>query len=119
MAGKKGPQSVTSTMSSFTQTKAAPAKESSAAPAKESSVDFGLFAPKAKKVSVAGSFNNWNTNDLKLRKDEKGNWSGSARLKLGRYEYLFVVDGEWINDPKARETVSNPFGTINSVLTVR
>jgi hypothetical protein len=34
------------------------------------------------------------------------------------YEYCLVVDGQWIPDPKAKETVGNPFGGRNSVLTV-
>lgn len=84
-----------------------------------STADFELYAPKAKSVSVAGTFNNWSTSAFKLKKDLRGNWNGSTNLKPGRYEYLFVVDGEWINDPKARETVTNPFGTINSVKDVR
>lgn len=97
-------------------------KKSSDAPqtsSKEVLATFSLFAPNAKKVSAAGSFNNWNTNALKLKKDSQGNWTGSASLKTGRYEYLFFVDGEWVNDPKARETVTNAFGTINSVRDVR
>ena len=36
----------------------------------------------------------------------------------GRYEYLFVVDGQWLPDPNARESVQNPYGGTNSVLTV-
>jgi hypothetical protein len=36
----------------------------------------------------------------------------------GRHEYLFVVDGQWLPDPKAKESVQNPFGGRNSVLVV-
>jgi len=36
----------------------------------------------------------------------------------GRYEYLFVVDGQWLPDPNAKESVANPFGGRNSVLRV-
>ena len=39
-------------------------------------------------------------------------------MALGTYEYCLVVDGQWMPDPLARETVSNPFGGRNSVLTV-
>lgn len=109
MVGKKGFATL-SPLGSGTIKAAAP---------KDAEINFALFAPKAKSVAVAGSFNNWNTNASKLKKDSNGTWTGSVRLKPGRYEYLFCVDGGWLNDPKARETVSNPFGTINSVITVR
>jgi hypothetical protein len=31
-------------------------------------------------------------------------------LPSGRYEYRFVVDGQWTDDPAAGETVMNPYG---------
>jgi hypothetical protein len=39
-------------------------------------------------------------------------------LTPGTYEYCLVVDGQWMPDPLARETVPNPFGGRNSVLNV-
>jgi hypothetical protein len=39
-------------------------------------------------------------------------------LALGTYEYCLVVDGQWMPDPLARETVPNRFGGRNPVLTV-
>ena len=36
----------------------------------------------------------------------------------GTYEYCFVVDGQWMPDPLARESVPNPFGGRNSILQV-
>jgi hypothetical protein len=36
----------------------------------------------------------------------------------GTYKYCLVVDGEWMPDPLARETVHNPYGGRNSVLRV-
>ena len=86
---------------------------------KESSVDFGFSAPQARNVSVAGTFNNWNTNALKLTRDFRGNWSGSWNLKPGRYEYRFFVDGNWADDPKAKTTVQNEFGSKNAILDVK
>ncbi|HZR17456.1 MAG TPA: glycogen-binding domain-containing protein [Verrucomicrobiae bacterium] len=40
-------------------------------------------------------------------------------LAPARYENKFVVGGEWIPDPLARENVWNHHGTLNSVLEVR
>ena len=73
----------------------------------------------AKKVSVAGSFNNWDANSFSAKKDRKGNWSVKVALNPGRYEYKFVVDGSWITDPHCRENVYNNLGSANSVLVIK
>ena len=39
-------------------------------------------------------------------------------MPAGTYEYRLVVDGQWIADPLAKETVPNPFGGRNSILKV-
>ena len=36
----------------------------------------------------------------------------------GTYEYCLVVDGQWMPDPLAKESVANPFGGRNSILHV-
>jgi len=81
---------------------------------------FKLFSPKAKKVSIAGSFNNWDTRGLMARKDMKGNWTAKMSLKPGRYEYKFFVDGNWVNDPNCSGgCVFNSFGSQNCVLDLK
>ncbi len=85
---------------------------------KEKVVGFKLFSPKAKTVSLAGSFNNWDTAKFTAKKDVKGNWLVKVGLKPGKHEYKFFVDGSWMNDPEAG-TVYNSFGTENSVVVVK
>jgi len=80
---------------------------------------FQIFAPQAKKVSVVGSFNNWDPKKITAKKDAKGNWAVGVSLKPGRYEYKFFVDGSWVNDPKCSNAVYNSFGTQNSVVEVK
>ena len=82
-------------------------------------VKFVFSAIRAKSISVAGTFNNWTPGVLELRKDLVGIWRGSLRLKPGTYQYRYCVDGKWVNDPCARNTVLNEFGTNNTVLEVR
>lgn len=86
---------------------------------RQKATEFTLSAPNAKRVSLAGSFNNWDTSSLSAKKDTKGNWSVKVSLKPGKYEYKFFVDGSWINDPKCRGCVSNNFGTQNCVVEVK
>jgi hypothetical protein len=54
---------------------------------------------------------------MKRRND--GQWETTLALGPGRYQYKFLVDGEWIVDPTAKQNVANAFGTQNSVLEVR
>lgn len=80
---------------------------------------FKLYAPNAKRVSIAGSFNNWDTKNFRAKRGLKGNWSVKVNLKPGRYEYKFFVDGSWINDPNCSGYVPNSFGTQNCIIEVK
>ena len=77
-----------------------------------------LVNPAARQVFVAGSFNSWQPEQTPLVPAGNGRWAGDLKVGPGRHEYLFVVDGQWLPDPNAKESVENPFGGKNSVLTV-
>jgi chromosome partitioning protein len=80
---------------------------------------FTFSSPSAKEVYVVGDFNNWSVDQaLKLASDGDGRWEKRLDLKPGKYRYKFVVDGQWIHDPQNDQTETNPFGGIDSVLTV-
>lgn len=85
----------------------------------EKSVSFEFYAPFASNVDIAGEFNNWDSAKAKLKKGADGHWKLVLNLKPGRYEYRFLVDGNWENDPKSIEFVPNHFGTWNCVIEVR
>jgi len=82
-------------------------------------VVFQLKAPTATNVAVSGDFNNWDPKGLPLKKSRNGIWSVELSLQPGRYEYKFIVDGEWKADPDNKLTSPNPFGTENSVKEVK
>jgi len=84
--------------------------------AKRKGHKFSIHAPDAHAVSVAGSFNNWALQALKC--NTKGVWSVSIAVPPGTYEYRFVVDSEWLEDPVNPEKAPSPFGGFNSVCTV-
>lgn len=81
-------------------------------------VKFMYEAPHARSVHVVGGFNNWENSATPMRK-YKGVWKRNVKLAPGTYEYLFIVDGKWQNDPKGSELKENPFGTMNNVLIVK
>lgn len=86
--------------------------------AKAKATVFKLHSPKAKKVSLAGTFNGWDTGKHTAKKDTKGTWEVKTSLKPGKYEYKFFVDGSWVTDPSA-PAVFNSFGTQNSLVEVK
>ncbi|MFH0925876.1 MAG: hypothetical protein V1872_09675 [bacterium] len=86
---------------------------------KDKRISFVLDAPHAVKVMIAGSFNSWDPSATTLVKDKvDGKWKTKLALGSGRYEYKFVVDGNWINDPNTNNKVTNLFGSENSVIEV-
>jgi hypothetical protein len=74
--------------------------------------------PQARAVTVAGTFNNWDPAKTPLEKARDGTWHTKLNLTPGRYEYKFVVDGLWVEDPFVRTTVPNPLGSENAVIDV-
>jgi 1,4-alpha-glucan branching enzyme len=82
-------------------------------------VELKLNAPTAKKVSLTGSFDNWDIDAHPAKKDAKGNWTVKMSLKPGQYEYKFVVDGSWVIDPLCKNVVANAFGSKNCVVEVK
>jgi len=81
-------------------------------------VHFEYTNPAAVSVCIAGSFNHWRPEAKALHSSGLGKWWKETALAPGTYEYCLVVDGKWIPDPDARETVANPFGGRNSILKV-
>jgi 5'-AMP-activated protein kinase regulatory beta subunit len=81
-------------------------------------VTFTLDDPAACEVMLAGSFNAWDPSVRPLKKDTNGLWKTIMMLPKGTYEYRFIVDGQWREDPKANEQRLNEFGSHNSVITI-
>lgn len=79
---------------------------------------FEYYAPLAKEVHLAGTFNEWDLKSYPLKKDKGGNWKRELGLPLGRYEYRYLVDGTWENDQRPVECIPNTFGSWNCVVTV-
>ena len=79
---------------------------------------FSFLAPEANSVQLAGDFNSWNPNVHPLKKSSNGLWKINLNLSPGRYEYRFLVDGQWINEPNCKSYVPNPFGEENCVITL-
>jgi Glycogen recognition site of AMP-activated protein kinase len=82
-------------------------------------VRFVLYAPGARQVAVAGTFNQWDQQATPLvPAGTDGVWTATVALPVGQHQYAFVVDGRrWVADPAA-PAVDDGFGRRNSVVAV-
>jgi 1,4-alpha-glucan branching enzyme len=71
----------------------------------------------AKKVFVAGSFNNWRKKELQMIKTKSG-WQLPMYLGDGTHTYKFIVDGKWITENKKLERLPDGTGGYNSVIEI-
>tara|TARA_R110002049_G_scaffold173520_2_gene340470 strand:+ start:8406 stop:9374 length:969 start_codon:yes stop_codon:yes gene_type:complete len=72
----------------------------------------------AKKVILAGSFNKWDENLFKMNKTE-GGWELTLQMKPDIYQYRFIVDGQWMEDPDNNNKTRNEFREYNSVINIK
>jgi 1,4-alpha-glucan branching enzyme len=93
-------------------------KESTGKAASMKQIEFTFRASAAKKVYLAGTFNDWNTKSMPMKKSKDGTWRIMLKLSPGRYEYKYFVDGMWAQDVPSTESTPNPFGTKNCVIDV-
>lgn len=77
-----------------------------------------LEAPHAQTVAVAGSFCGWDPVTHPLKRNRHGVWKTTLMLPPGQYEYRFLVDGQWQDDPTCPERIPNPFGSENCIFQV-
>jgi chromosome partitioning protein len=77
----------------------------------------------AGEVRIAGDFNGWIPDrGVDSRVEEEGRervWTKVLHLPPGTYQYRYVVDGEWREDPDNPRFVAGPVGGRNSLLVVR
>lgn len=78
---------------------------------------FYALSENPKTVAVAGDFSDWNT--LQMEKKDNNSWVITLKVKPGKYQYSFIIDGEeWVPDPGSYRRIEDGFGGVNSVLVV-
>lgn len=97
-------------------------KEASSSPSR---TVFSCRADDARSVSLAGTFNDWDPEATPMSRNPAGEWTVTLELAPGRYEYKFVVDGQWCCEPgcddasfNSSDSVPNPFGGKNRLIEV-
>lgn len=71
----------------------------------------------AKKVYLAGSFNEWRDRNLLMLHTATG-WALPVYLPEGTHTYRFIADGIWFSDPANADKVPNEFNEFNSVVRI-
>ena len=89
------------------------------APSREGNITFTLSGFSAARiVAVAGTFNGWNQSQYLF--EHIGNeWICRINLPPGQYQYEFIVDGNWLVDPRNPTVVHDERGFENSKIIVR
>jgi len=91
---------------------------SAPAPVGSGGAAFTYADATAKSVFVAGEFNQWSAIANPMQKDASGTWTAAIPLKPGKYQYKFVVDGNWKQDAANADAADDTYGGKNSVKTV-
>lgn len=83
-------------------------------------VTFSIEAKEADQVAVVGDFNNWDVEVGTMKKLKNGTFKTVVDLnKDAAYEFKYIIDGEYINEPEADSFKWNAFaGNENGVLVV-
>jgi alpha-amylase/alpha-mannosidase (GH57 family) len=81
-------------------------------------VRFVFDDPNATSVSLVGDFNGWSTVTHQMKKTGGGQWSVTANLLPGTYQYAFSIDNnKVVNDPNNSLTFEYVDGTkLNSLI---
>ncbi len=80
---------------------------------------FTLEAPEEERVQIAGDFNGWMPENLRLTHSQgRPMWQKIKRLKPGAYQYKYLIDNQWVADPGNDNTVDDLFGGVNSIIRV-
>lgn len=71
----------------------------------------------ARKVFLAGSFNDWQERSLAMQETANG-WQLPVYLADGTHTYRYIVDGKWMVDPGNKNKLPNEFNDFNSVIRI-
>ena len=85
-------------------------------------VTFTIKAPASQLVVITGSspyFPNWSPDGIPMTKGDDGVWSYTLTAKKSdEIVYKFLLDGAWLADPNAPESIDDGFGGKNGVVPV-
>ncbi len=85
---------------------------------KNAAIEFRIYRPHARLISLVGDFNNWNPENDLLEKGRDGVWRLRKRLYPGTYRYKYIIDGTWSVDLYNRDSASDATGDVCSIIRI-
>ena len=71
-------------------------------------VEFSVYLPKVRNLTLVGNFNNWNPEHDPMAAQGNGMFRRKIKLEAGEYIYKFIADGKWVLDIYNPETRFDP-----------
>jgi 1,4-alpha-glucan branching enzyme len=84
----------------------------------KNTIEFRLYKPSARLISLVGDFNNWNPENDLMRRGDDGIWRLSKRLPAGRYRYIYLIDGSGTPDLYNPQSSSTVNGEVCSLIAI-
>ncbi len=87
---------------------------------RKKTIEFHICNTCANNIHLAGTFNHWAQDELKMKPDKKGVWKIEIpMLPHGKYHYKFFIDDRmWMEDIENQLREPDGVSGWNSVLTV-
>ena len=79
---------------------------------------FQLGVLGVRAVYLAADSNGWVSDGRLLNSGKNDVWKTMVTLALGVYQYCFIVDGTWYDDPRCAEKTPNGMGEENCLVYV-
>jgi len=71
----------------------------------------------ADRIFVTGDFNDWSRTSSPMKQARDGIWRVTVELPANRrFEFRYLIDGQWQTDWHADGSTANSFGSENSVV---
>ncbi|MGL4648457.1 MAG: isoamylase early set domain-containing protein [Caldilineaceae bacterium] len=71
----------------------------------------------ADRIHVVGDFNEWSRTTTPMKQGRDGVWRATVELTPSRrFQFRYLIDGQWQTDWHADGSVNNAFGSDNSVV---
>ena len=71
----------------------------------------------ADRIWLVGDFNDWQPGVTPMRQERDAVWRATLDLPLGkRYEFRYIIDGQWQSDCHADGFMVNDYGSDNSIV---
>lgn len=68
-------------------------------------------------IALVAEFNDWNPDTTPFHQERDGIWRTRVDLPIcRRFEFRYLVDGDWVTDIHADDVVPNNYGSFNSVV---